>query len=263
VAATGRTCRKELKIVSYNVNGIRSAISKGFVDWVKASEADVVCLQEIKAFPEQVDASVFKNMGYTLYWMPAQKKGYSGVAIFCRLTPKNIAYGCGIEDYDTEGRTLRVDFGHVSVMSVYMPSGSSGDHRQSFKMRWLRDFKNYIDQLPEKSQLVICGDFNICHQPIDIHNPVANKNSPGFTPEERAWFTNFLTSGFIDTFRYFNRDPHHYTWWSYMANARAKNRGWRIDYALASSALESRLKWAAILHQARHSDHCPVLLELH
>jgi exodeoxyribonuclease-3 len=252
-----------LKIVSYNVNGIRSAINKGLVDWINASQADVVCLQEIKATPDQIDETIFKNLGYTLYWMSAQKKGYSGVALFCKPSPKNIVYGCGIDHYDAEGRTLRVDFEDLSVMSVYMPSGSSGDHRQAFKIIWLADFKKYIDQLPVKSQLVICGDFNICHQPIDIHNPTANKNSPGFTPEERLWFTQFLNAGFIDTFRYFNSDPHHYTWWSYMANARAKNRGWRIDYALASTSLESRLKRAAILHQARHSDHCPVLLELH
>jgi len=251
------------KIVTYNVNGIRSAISKGWIDWLKATDADVVCLQEIKAMPDQIDPSPIEALGYTLYWYPAQKKGYSGVAIFSRIKPDHVEYGCGIKKYDDEGRVLRVDFGDVSVMSVYMPSGSSGEERQAFKMVWLTDFQNYIDTLKKKrTNLIICGDYNICHQAIDIHNPKSNANTSGFLPEEREWIDNFMKSGFTDTFRHFNKEPHNYSWWSFRANSRAKNLGWRIDYNLASNSLQHKLKRAAILSEAKHSDHCPVLVEI-
>jgi len=158
---------------------------------------------------------------------------------------------------------LRLDFGDVSVMSVYMPSGSSGDERQAFKYVWLGDFQKYIDTLKlKRPNLVICGDYNICHKPIDIHNPVSNAKSSGFLPEEREWIDGFIKTGFIDTFRHFNKEPHNYTWWSFRANSRAKNLGWRIDYSLISSTLEKKLKRAAILAEAKHSDHCPLLLEM-
>lgn len=244
------------------MNGIRGALAKGFLPWLKATKADIVCLQEIKATPDQVDVEPFRKMGYEMFWMPAEKKGYSGVALFTKLKPSKIVLGCSLDIYDKEGRVIRADFDGFSVMSVYMPSGSRGDDRQAFKIQWLTDFKDHIDSLSLKSRLVICGDFNICHHPMDIHNPTANKYSPGFLPAEREWLGRFLENGFIDTFRYFNKNPHHYTWWSYRAGARRKNLGWRIDYALAGIQLESRLKRASILHQAVHSDHCPVLLEL-
>jgi exodeoxyribonuclease-3 len=251
------------KIISYNVNGIRSAISKGFMDWLKAANPDVICLQEIKAEPGQIDVTVFENAGYHHYWYPAQKKGYSGVAIFTKQKPTYVEYGCGMEKYDFEGRVLRVDFGEVSVMSVYHPSGSSGEDRQAFKMQWLADFQKYIDQLKkERPKLILCGDYNICHQPIDIHNPKSNANSSGFLPEEREWIDGFLKSGFIDSFRHYNKEPHNYSWWSFRANSRAKNLGWRIDYNLVSNNLESKMKRAAILPEAKHSDHCPVMLEI-
>lgn len=251
------------KIITYNVNGIRSAMNKGWADWVKATKADVICLQEIKALPDQIDPTEFTQMGYELFWYPAQKKGYSGVAIFTKLKPDHVEYGCGIKKYDDEGRILRADFGDVSVMSVYMPSGSSGEDRQAFKMVFLDDFKDYIKDLKKKRpNLIICGDYNICHKPIDIHNPVSNAKSSGFLPEERNWIDGFMNSGFIDSFRYYNSEPHNYTWWSFRANARAKNLGWRIDYNLVSSSLEKRMKRAAILAEAKHSDHCPVLLEI-
>jgi exodeoxyribonuclease-3 len=251
------------KIITYNVNGIRSAISKGWIDWLKATNPDVVCLQEIKAMPDQIDPAPIRDLGYELYWYPAQKKGYSGVAIFTKIKPDHVEYGCGIKKYDDEGRVLRLDFGDVSVMSVYMPSGSSGEDRQAFKMVWLADFDNYIAALQKtRSQLIICGDYNICHQPIDIHNPKSNANSSGFLPEEREWIDGFMKAGFIDTFRHFNKEPHNYTWWSFRANSRAKNLGWRIDYNLVSHAMEHKLKRAAILPEAKHSDHCPVLLEI-
>lgn len=251
------------KLITYNVNGIRAAISKGWIDWLKAASPDIICLQEIKALPEQIDPTPIRNLGYELYWYPAQKKGYSGVAIFSKLKPDSVEYGCGIKKYDDEGRVLRLDFGDVSVMSVYMPSGSSGDERQAFKMDWLSDFQRYIDKLKKKRpQLIISGDYNICHKAIDIHNPISNANSSGFLPEEREWIDNFMKSGFLDSFRYFNQEPHHYSWWSYRANSRAKNLGWRIDYNLVSSNLEKKLKRATILTDAKHSDHCPVLLEI-
>jgi len=252
-----------LKIISYNVNGIRSAIQKGILPWLASTNADIVCLQEVKASLDQIEKSVFEEMGYSVYWMPAEKKGYSGVGILSKRTPDRVVYGCGISKYDAEGRVLRIDFYDLSVVSAYFPSGSSGEDRQAFKMEWLADFMKYTQNLKLTiPNLIISGDYNICHHPIDIHNPVSNKNSPGFLPEEREWLTQFIGSGFIDTFRFFNPTPHHYTWWSYRAGARKKNLGWRIDYHMASVSLQKRLKRAAILSQALHSDHCPILLEI-
>lgn len=252
-----------MKIITYNVNGIRAAMNKGLVEWLKGANPDVLCLQEIKATPDQVDVSQFEALGYHLYWYPAQKKGYSGVAIFTKLKPLHVEYGCGIEAYDFEGRMIRVDFETCSVLCAYHPSGSSGDERQAFKMKWLENFQNYINQLKSNiPHLVLVGDYNICHKAIDIHNPKSNAQTSGFLPEERDWFEQFVQSGFIDSFRYFNQDPHHYSWWSYRAGARSKNLGWRIDYNLVSNHLETHLKRSVILADAMHSDHCPVLLEL-
>lgn len=251
------------KIISYNVNGIRAAISKGLLDWIKATDADILCIQETKAQPDQVPLFDIEALGYRSYWYSAEKKGYSGVAILSRQEPDHVAYGMGIEKYDREGRFLRADFGDISVVSVYHPSGSSGDERQAFKMEWLADFQDYIETLKkERPKLILSGDYNICHKPIDIHDPIRNATSSGFLPEEREWMSGFLDSGFIDTFRLFNKEPQQYTWWSYRANARAKNLGWRIDYHMASSPVESRLKSAAILPDVVHSDHCPVVLEI-
>ncbi|WP_345952127.1 exodeoxyribonuclease III [Mucilaginibacter sp. PAMB04274] len=253
-----------MKIITYNVNGIRSAISKNWLSWLQATDADVVCLQEIKASPDVLtDLLLIEQLGYQHYWYPAEKKGYSGTAIFTKETPKHIEYGCGIEDFDREGRCIRVDFEEVSVMSVYFPSGSSGDERQSFKFRFLDEFGAYLNQLKwAYPKLVVSGDYNICHKPIDIHNPKSNANSSGFLPAEREWMDEFCDSGFIDSFRYLNKEPHNYTWWSFRANSRAKNLGWRIDYNMVTSELQSAIKRAAILPEAKHSDHCPVLLEL-
>jgi exodeoxyribonuclease-3 len=253
-----------MKIISYNVNGIRSALSKNWLAWLQATNADVVCLQEIKATPDVLtDLYLIEQLGYEHYWFPAEKKGYSGTAIFTRITPKHVEYGCGIPEYDREGRNIRVDFEELSVMSAYFPSGSSGEERQSFKFKFLDEFGEYLQQLKwAHPKLVVSGDYNICHRPIDIHNPKSNANSSGFLPAEREWMENFIQSGFIDSFRHFNPEPHNYTWWSFRANARAKNLGWRIDYNMASKELEPHLKRAAILPEARHSDHCPVLLEL-
>lgn len=250
-------------IISYNVNGIRAAINKNFLEWLKNVNPDILCLQEIKANPDQFDSKSFESLGYYYYSYPAQKKGYSGVAILSKTKPDTINYGCGITKYDDEGRILRADFGKVSVMSVYHPSGSSGDERQAFKMQWLSDFKDYISKLKkERPNLILSGDFNICNKAIDIHNPKSNATTSGFLPEERAWFDSFLASGFIDSFREFNKEPHQYSWWSYRANAREKNLGWRIDYNLISKELLSQLKGASILPDAKHSDHCPVVINI-
>jgi len=253
-----------MKIITYNVNGIRSAFSKNWLGWLQATDADVICLQEIKASPDQlVDLLLLEQMGYQHYWNPAEKKGYSGTAIFTKQTPTHIEYGCGMEDYDREGRIIRVDFEECSVMSAYFPSGSSGEERQEFKFRFLDDFQAYIDKLiVDYPKLVIAGDYNICHRPIDIHNPKSNANSSGFLPAEREWMENFINGGFIDSFRHFNSEPHQYTWWSFRASARNKNLGWRIDYNMVSKELGTHLNRAAILPEARHSDHCPVMLEL-
>ncbi len=253
----------QMKIITYNVNGIRAAMGKDLVGWINQTKPDVLCLQEVKATPDQVAVAEFETLGYHHYWYPAQKKGYSGVAIFTKIKPNNVEYGCGIEEYDFEGRVIRVDFDDISVMSVYHPSGSSGEERQVFKMKWLADFKTYVINLNKKyPNLVLSGDYNICHKAIDIHNPISNANTSGFLPEEREWMENFLQAGFVDTFRYFNQEPHQYSWWSYRANARVKNLGWRIDYNLVSKNIENRLKRAVILPEAKHSDHCPVLLEI-
>ncbi len=254
-----------MKIISYNVNGIRSAINKNWLAWLQAADPDVVCLQEIKAQPDQIAAELrmVEDMGYHHFWYPAEKKGYSGVAILSKKNPNQISYGCGHEQYDKEGRVIRADFDECSVMSVYLPSGSSGEERQQVKFEFMDFFLPYITELRWKyPELIISGDYNICHRPIDIHNPKSNANSSGFLPEERAWMEKLIQSGFIDTFRHFNSEPHNYTWWSFRANARAKNLGWRIDYHLATKELSDKLKRAAILSEAKHSDHCPILLEL-
>lgn len=251
------------RIITYNVNGIRAAMGKGLLDWMETSKPDILCVQEIKANPDQVGVMEFEELGYHHFWYPAQKKGYSGVAIFSKIKPDKVVYGCGINEYDFEGRIIRADYGDVSVISVYHPSGSSGDERQQFKMKWLADFQKYIKKLEtERPKLIISGDYNICHKAIDIHNPVANANTSGFLPEEREWMDQFINSGYIDSFRFFNQAPRQYSWWSYRANARSKNLGWRIDYNMVTKNLENNLKRSVILPEAMHSDHCPVLLDI-
>ena len=252
-----------MKIISYNVNGIRAAMKKGFAEWLQQADPDVICLQEIKALEEQVDVEAIEKAGYPYhYWFSAQKKGYSGVAIFCKEKPNHIEYGTGIETMDFEGRNLRVDYKDVSIMSLYLPSGTNSA-RLEFKLNFMAEFQEYVNQLKKEiPNLVICGDYNICHEAIDIHNPVSNKNSSGFLPVEREWIGNFMDSGFIDSFRHLNKDPHHYTWWSYRANSRANNKGWRIDYHMVSLPLQENIKRAVILPEAKHSDHCPLMVEL-
>ncbi len=251
------------KILTYNVNGIRAAMNKGFTQWLQNENPDIVCLQETKAMREQVESQVFEYLGYKQFWFSAEKKGYSGVAIFTKEEPLHVEFGCGNELYDREGRVLRADYNGYSVISVYHPSGSSGEERQEFKMQWLDFFFDYIENLKKKiPNLIICGDYNICHQAIDIHDPVSNKDSSGFLPEERAWMSKFIGSGFIDSFRKFNPNPHEYTWWSYRAAARERNKGWRIDYIMVANPLNERLINSKILQQVHHSDHCPMFIEI-
>ncbi|AXT62103.1 exodeoxyribonuclease III [Aquimarina sp. AD10] len=252
-----------MKIISYNVNGIRAAINKGFLEWLQQADPDVICLQEIKANKEQLDLEVFAEAGYSYnYWYSAQKKGYSGVAILSKTEPDHIEYGTGIDYMDFEGRNLRADFNGVSIMSMYLPSGTNLD-RLEFKLKYMADLQTYINDLKkERPNLVILGDYNICHEAIDIHDPVRNKNVSGFLPVEREWIGNFIESGFIDSFRHFNTEPHNYSWWSYRANARANNKGWRLDYGMVAEPLKDKLKRAVILSDAKHSDHCPIVVEL-
>ena len=251
-----------MKIISYNVNGIRAALKKGFLDWLQAANPDVICIQETKAHKSQLDLSQFENAGYPYhYWFSAQKKGYSSVAIFCKKKPNYIAYGTGIEFMDFEGRNLRVDFDDISIMSLYLPSGTNSE-RLNFKFDYMDQFQEYITNLKQKiPNLVICGDYNICHEAIDIHNPKM-KGVSGFLPEERIWMGQFIHHGFIDSFRYLNPEKQDFSWWSYRANSRANNKGWRLDYAMVSDLLKEQITRAYTLPEAKHSDHCPIVVEL-
>lgn len=250
------------KIITYNLNGIRAAIGKGLLEWIKEIDADIMCFQETKAQLDQIPVMDFQGSGYSNYWYSAVKKGYSGVGLITKKEPDAVIYGMGIKKYDDEGRMIRADFGDISVISVYHPSGSSGEERQAFKMIWLDDFLNYITELRKtRPKLIICGDYNICHKPIDIHDPKGNAKNSGFLPEEREWVTKFIESGFIDSFREFNHEPNQYSWWSYRFNARSQNKGWRIDYNMVTENLKGILKNSVIIPEAMHSDHCPVLLE--
>jgi exodeoxyribonuclease-3 len=252
-----------MKIISYNLNGIRSALGKGFAQWIEENDFDVICVQELKANKEQVDTTIFDHLGYHHYWHSAEKKGYSGVGIFSKQKPDLVEIGCGVDEYDKEGRVIKALFGDVMIVNTYFPSGSSGDVRQDVKMKFLNNYLSFIDDVKKKyPKLLVAGDYNICHQVIDIHDPKGNKDSSGFLPEERAWMDDFFAKGFIDTFRHFNQNPHQYSWWSFRANARNNNKGWRIDYINASEGLKSQLKSAAIMPDVKHSDHCPVMLEI-
>ena len=252
-----------MKIVSYNVNGIRAAMNKGLIDWLIKEDPDIICFQEIKALEDQINISEFESIGFKYnYWFSAQKKGYSGVAILSKHEPIHVEYGTSISYMDFEGRNLRLDFEEFSVMSLYLPSGTNLD-RLEFKLNYMDDFLAYIKELNSKiKNLIIAGDYNICHKTIDIHDPIRNKNVSGFLPVEREWLQKFINSGFIDSFREYNSDPHQYSWWTYRANARSNNKGWRIDYIMVSSYLKEKLNDAMILNDIVHSDHCPISITL-
>lgn len=251
------------KIISYNVNGLRAAISKNWINWLTTENPDIICLQETKFQQGQIDTNIFETLGYQNYWYHANKKGYSGVAILSKIIPDKISYGIGLPKYDSEGRLIRLDYKDITLLSTYFPSGTSGDERQKFKMEWLKDFFDYIQDLRKtRSKIIISGDYNICHKAIDINNPNKHETYSGFLPEEREWFDHFIDSGMVDTFRVFNQQPNQYSWWSYRANSRQKNLGWRIDYHIVSDNLKQDLKSALILDNVFHSDHCPVVVSI-
>ena len=252
-----------MRIVSYNVNGIRSNIKKGLLDWLAIQNPDIVCVQEIKLSETELVEKSFQELGYQCFWFSAAKKGYSGVAIFSKISPESVTLGMNIPIYDVEGRIIRINFPGFSVLSCYFPSGSSSTDRQEFKMKFLSDFYVFVENLKKDvDNLIIVGDVNICHEAIDIHNPKANAKSSGFLPEERKWVTDFLCLGFVDSFRFFNQEPHNYTWWTYRAGAKSKNLGWRIDYIFVSSSLSSRLRSASIYPEVLMSDHCPISIDI-
>lgn len=253
----------ELKILTYNVNGIRAAVKNGFLAWLKGKDFDIICLQEIKVAEVDFDAKPFEALGYTCYLFPAEKKGYSGVAIFTKVKPDRVVKGIALPEFDTEGRNIRIDVGDLSILSAYFPSGTTGDERQAVKMNYLEAMFHYLQDLRKtRPNFLICGDFNICHKEIDIHNPIQNKDTSGFKPEERAWMSKFFDSGFIDSFRSLHHEPNNYSWWSYRANARQNNKGWRIDYIAVTSSLSSGIKEAYMFPDAIHSDHCPVYCKI-
>jgi exodeoxyribonuclease III len=252
-----------MKIISYNVNGLRAAMGKGFLKWLEMENPDILCLQETKVSAEQLNLAEIESLGYLNYWYSAQKKGYSGVALFSKIKPLNISLGMNISKYDDEGRILRADFKEFTILSIYFPSGTSGDIRQGFKMKFLNDLSTFIQKLLiEKPNLVLSGDYNICHKPIDINHPNKHNKMSGFLPEEREWLDSFIALGFIDSFREFNKQAEQYSWWSYRAGSRQKNLGWRIDYHMISKPLKSHLVNAGIMQDVHHSDHCPVWVEL-
>lgn len=251
------------KIVSYNVNGIRAALNKGLYEWLEKESPDIVCFQELKANHDQINEGLFRMLGYECYWNPAERKGYSGVAILTKEKPENVVVGLGNERYDCEGRVLRADFKNFSLICVYVPSGTMGDIRQDFKMDFLEVFfKHLNDVRKEKPNLIVSGDFNICHKPIDINHPERHNNMSGFLPEERQWVDKLIDNGFIDSFRMFNSNANQYSWWSYRAGARQKNLGWRIDYNIVSEQMRNTIKNADIHPNNFQSDHCPVSIEV-
>ncbi len=254
-----------MRIISYNVNGIRSAINKGFIEWLKTDPADIICLQETKAVKENIDTQPIEDLGYQTYWFSAQKKGYSGVAIFTKIKPDNIEYGHKLEQSDFEGRVIRADFGKLTLINAYYPSGTSGEERQTYKYQWLDEFFDYLQLLRKtRPQLVVVGDYNIAHTPIDIHDPKGNKNSSGFLPEERAWMDKFLQNGWVDTFRSLHPETTGaYSWWSQrFPSVRLQNKGWRIDYICITDSLKTKLKDARIYPDVKQSDHCPIYAEI-
>ncbi len=249
-----------MKMISWNVNGLRAVVGKGFVDIFNSLDADIVCLQETKLQEGQIDLSF---EGYAQYWNYAVKKGYSGTAIFTRVQPLSVSYGLGIEEHDQEGRVITLEFDKFYLVNVYTPNSKDGLARIDYRMQWEDDFRVYLKKLEENKPVVVCGDLNVAHTEIDLKNPKTNRNNAGFSDQERGKMTELLDAGFIDTFRYFYPDvTGAYSWWSYRFNARKNNAGWRIDYFLVSESLKNELKGASILNDIYGSDHCPVMLEI-
>ena len=252
-----------MKIITYNINGIRAGLKKGLATWIKENDYDIICFQETKAHPEQVDTAVFEHLGYHHNWVSAEKKGYSGCLTLSKKKPSLVIQGMGKKKHDIEGRVLRTDFGKWTLLNCYFPSGSSGEHRQAMKMQFLKDFRPFSKKLlKERPNLIIVGDYNIANHEIDIHNPKSNKKTPGFLPDERAWLTKMWTYGFNDAFRKLHPEVQEFSYWNIRSRARASNKGWRIDYHAISDALVPKLISCNHLSDVVHSDHCPVLLEV-
>ena len=254
-----------MRIISYNVNGIRAAIKRGFLDWLKTDPADVICLQEIKANESDIDKAAIEAAGYPYqYYFSAQKKGYSGVAVLSKIKPDTVIKGSGHHVSDSEGRIIQLDFKKTRLINAYFPSGTTGEIRQTYKYQWLNELVVYLNELrTTKPQLIICGDYNVAHKEIDIHSPKTNKNTSGFLPEERAWFDEFILNGFVDGFRHLNKEPHQYTWWSVLRpTTRLENKGWRIDYINVTENLKKKIGDVKIYPDVKHSDHCPVYMDI-
>ncbi|MBY0535827.1 MAG: exodeoxyribonuclease III [Chitinophagaceae bacterium] len=253
-----------MRIVSYNVNGIRAAMNKGLIDWLKTDPADIICIQETKAHRDNVDYKQFTDLGFHDYWYSAQKKGYSGVAVFSKIKPDNVIYGTGHQMSDDEGRVIQLIFGKIRLINAYFPSGTSGDERQTYKYQWLDEIDQYLQEVKKQQEsIILCGDYNIAHTELDIHDPKGNKKSSGFLPEERTWMDEFFAKGWIDSFREIHPEPHRYSWWSQrFPSVRLQNKGWRIDYINVTTPLKNKIVDAEIYPDVKHSDHCPVYLEL-
>jgi exodeoxyribonuclease-3 len=249
-----------VKLISWNVNGLRAVLRKNFLDYLEAEKPDVLCLQETKAGPNDVEQ--LWPASYTTYWNVAEKKGYAGTAIFTRTRPLGVTTGIGIAAHDKEGRVLAAEFADWFLVNVYVPNSKRELTRLAYRQKWDRDFRRYLKKLERRKPVIFCGDLNVAHTEIDLTHPKANVKNHGFTPEERAGFTALVKAGFLDTFREFEKGGGHYTWWSPMANVRARNIGWRIDYFLISAVLRPRLKRAFIRADVEGSDHCPVGIEL-
>ncbi len=249
-----------MKLISWNVNGLRACMQKGFMEYFKEADADIFCLQETKMQPGQLELDL---PGYHQYWNSAEKKGYSGTAVFTRQEPLKVAYGIGVEEHDHEGRVITLEYEDYFVITVYVPNSQRELTRLQYRMQWEEAFLKYLKKLEESKPVIYCGDLNVAHQEIDLKNPKSNRRNAGFTDEERKCFGNVLENGFVDTFRYFYPDQRDaYSWWSYMGQARAKNVGWRIDYFVVSQILRDRLEDAKIHPEVMGSDHCPVELDL-
>ena len=252
-----------MKIFSWNVNGLRAVVKKGFFDWLNLETPDVVCLQEIKARVEDLDENLLNPKGYHTVWNPAERKGYSGVAVFMKKKPTAIHKGMGIERFDSEGRIIRVEFKDFDLLNVYFPNGTSGSERLQYKMDFYDAFLDHCEDLRGRGkELVITGDVNTAHKPIDLNNPKANEKNSGFLPEEREWVDKFIKHGYVDSFRAFNQQPDQYTWWSYRFNVRGKNIGWRIDYFFVTEGLMKKVKDSFITPEVMGSDHCPIGLDI-
>lgn len=251
-----------LTIASYNVNGIRAALKKDLAEWIRQTDFDILCFQETKVSENDAPGVELETLGYHSYWHSAEKKGYSGVAVMTKNEPTNVTIGCGMPKYDSEGRIIILDFDGWSLLNCYFPSGSSGEERHEFKMEFLADFRKWIDDLRKtKPNLVIVGDYNIVHGRLDIHNPDRKDNPSGYRPEERTWLDHWFADGFTDAFRHKNPEAKEYSWWSFRAGSRAKNLGWRIDYQSVSDGLKDKIAEAYHLPDAKHSDHCPVVVK--